>query len=134
MRAFLKSQPKTSEDIKCSKDCMIRSVALATDTKYSTVYQIMYKHGWRATRSNSKGKWEDQITNTLKELGYKFRKISYPALKGESRMTAEKMENTGIFILRMSRHVAAYKEGILMDTWDCSQKCVYFAWQISKIC
>ena len=31
MRAFLKTQPKTEEDIKCSKDCMIRSVAISTN-------------------------------------------------------------------------------------------------------
>ena len=134
MRAFLKSQPKTFEDIKSNKDCMIRSVSLATNTKYSTVYEIMHKNGWRATRRNSKGKWEDQILNTLTELGFEYKKISFPAVKGESRMTAEKMENTGTFILRMSRHVAAYNEGVLMDTWDCSQKCVYFAWKLTKIC
>jgi hypothetical protein len=132
MRAFLKTQPKTQEDIKCSKDCMIRSVAIATDTPYSKVHEIMYKYGWRATRSKSTGKWEDQVTNTLDELGFKYRKVSYPAVKGESRMTATTMVNSGTFILRMSRHVAAYKEGILMDTWDCSDKCVYFAWEISK--
>ncbi len=132
MKAFLKTQPKTSEDIKCSKDCMVRSVSIATDTPYSKVHEIMYKYGWRATRSKSVGKWEDQITNTLDELGFKYRKVSYPAVKGQSRMTANTMVNSGTFILRMSRHVAAYKEGILMDTWDCSDKCVYFAWEISK--
>ena len=133
MKAFLKTQPKTSEDIKCSKDCMVRSVSIATDTPYSKVHEIMYKYGWRATRSKSVGKWEDQITNTLDELGFKYRKVSYPAVKGQSRMTAIKMQNDGTFILRMSHHVAAYKEGILMDTWDCSDKCVYFAWEIKRI-
>lgn len=132
MKAFLKTQPKTAEDIKCSGDCMIRAVAIATDTAYTKVHEIMYRHGWRATRRNSKGNWEDQITNTLAELGFKYRKISYPAVKGQSRMTAGKMTNEGLFILRMSRHVAAYKNGILMDTWDCSDKCVYFAWEIFK--
>jgi hypothetical protein len=130
MKAFLKTQPKTSSDIKCDKDCMIRSVSIATDTPYSKVYEIMYKHGWRVSRKN--GNWEEQITNTLSELGFKYYKKSYPAVKGQSRMTATKMVNEGTFILRMSRHVAAYKEGILMDTWDCSDKCVYFAWEIFK--
>lgn len=132
MRAFLKTQPKTSEDIKCDSDCMIRSVAISTDTPYSKVHEIMYKNGWRANRSNSKGNWEDQITNTLNELGFKYRKVSYPAVKGKPRMTASKMVNHGTYILRVSKHVAAYKEGILMDTWDCSEKCVYFAWEIFK--
>ena len=132
MRAFLKTQPKTEEDIKCDKDCMIRSVAIATGTPYTKVHEIMYKNGWRATRRNSKGNWEDQVTETLTELGFKFRRISYPAVKGQSRMTARKMVNEGTYILRMSKHVAAYKEGILMDTWDCSDKCVYFAWEVWK--
>ena len=132
MRAFLKTQPKTEEDIKCDKDCMIRSVAIATDTPYNKVYETMYKNGWRTTRRNSKGNWEDQITKTLTELEFKFHKISYPAVKNQPRMTARKMINEGTYILRMSKHVAAYKEGILMDTWDCSDKCVYFAWKAWK--
>lgn len=130
MRAFLKTQPKTQEDIKCSKDCMVRSVSIATDTPYSTVHKIMYKHGWRATRNKSKGNWEDQITETLTELGFKYRKISYPAIRGKERMKATLMPNEGTYILRQSKHVVAYKDGILMDTWDCSNKCVYFAWEI----
>ncbi len=132
MRAFLKTQPKTEEDIKCSKDCMIRSVTIATNTPYTEVHKIMYKNGWRATRNKSKGNWEDQIIETLTELGFKYREISYPAVKGQSRMTATTMVNEGTYILRMSKHVAAYKDGVLMDTWDCSDSCVYFAWEVWK--
>ena len=132
MKAYLKTQPKTSKDIKCQNDCMIRSVAIATNTEYSKVHEIMYRYGWRASRGNSKGKWEDQITNTLTDLGFSYEKISYPAIKGQSRMTAKSMANEGTFILRMAGHVAAYKEGVLMDTYDCSYKCVYFSWKIFK--
>lgn len=132
MKAFLKTQPKTDSDIKCKNDCMIRSVAIATDTQYSKVYEIMYKYGWRASRKNSKGNWEDQITNTIQELGFKYRKVSFPAVRGKSRMTATNMVDEGIYILRIARHVAAYKQGFLLDTWDCSDKCVYFAWEIFR--
>lgn len=132
MRAFLKTQPKTEEDIKCNKDCMVRSVSIATDTPYSTVHKIMYSYGWRATRNKSVGNWEDQITKTLTELGFKYRRVSYPAVKGQGRMKATLMPNEGTYILRQSKHVVAYKDGILMDTWDCSEKCIYFAWKITK--
>jgi hypothetical protein len=91
---------------------MIRAVAIATNTPYIKVHEIMYSHGWRATRRSSKGDWQDQITNTLNELGFKYKKISYPAVKGQVRMTAQTMTNEGLFILRMSKHVAAYKNGI----------------------
>lgn len=132
MRAFLKVQPKTDSDIKCNKDCMIRAVAIATKEPYEKVHKIMYSFGWRATRSTSKGHWEDQITGTLKELGFTFERISFPAERGKSRMTAKSMNESGVYLLRMSKHIACLDNGILKDTWDCSAKCVYFAWKISK--
>jgi hypothetical protein len=40
------------------------------------------------------------------------------------------MTHEGTWILRSAKHVAAFNEGNLLDTWDCSDKCVYFAWLI----
>lgn len=132
MRAFLKVQPKTDSDIKCDKDCMIRSVSIATKEPYDKVHKIMYKLGWRANRNSSKGIWEHQVTETLKELGFKSNKISYTAERGKSRMTAKSMTENGTYILRMAKHVACLENGVLKDTWDCSNKCVYFAWEVYK--
>ena len=36
----------------------------------------------------------------------------------------------GSFILKLAHHVAAVEDGVLIDTWDCSDKCVYTAWQM----
>ena len=132
MKAFKRIQPKTSDDIKCGNDCMIRSVTLATGAPYNKVYELMYKLGWRTNRKTSKGNWEDQITKTLDELGFTTTKIKYPPIKGQSRMTAKTMPNTGNYILRIAKHVVNMNEGILQDTFDCSDKCVYFAWEITS--
>jgi len=132
MKAFKRIQPKTSDDIKSDKDCMVRSVTLATGESYSKVHELMYKCGWRATRKKSEGKWEDQILKTLDELGFKATKIAFPAVRGQKRMTAKTMTNDGTYILRVAKHVVCMSEGILLDTWDCSDKCVYFAWRIEK--
>ncbi len=132
MRGFLHRQPKTEDDIKCDKDCMIRCVVNVTGQPYKDIHKLMYDAGWRATRRKSKGNWEDQILTTLDKLGFKYEKISYPGIKGESRMTALKMSEVGSYILRVSKHVSVLKDGILMDTWDCSNKCVYFAWKVEK--
>jgi hypothetical protein len=129
MKAFIRTQPKTAEDIKSSKDCMIRSVTLATGSTYQDVHRIMYGHGWRASSRNSKD-WEKHITNTLEDLGFKWKRVAFPGVKGQSRMTARTMTHEGTWILRSAKHVAALKEGNLLDTWDCSDKCVYFAWFI----
>lgn len=123
-------QPKSSEDLKCSKDCMIRSVTIATGRSYNEVYQLMKARGWRTNRSRADKNWENQITDTLKELGFKATRHSFPGIKGQPRKTAFTMPSTGTWILRVSKHVACLKEGVLLDTFDCRSSCVYFAWEI----
>lgn len=132
---FKYTQPKTENDIKSNNDCMIRSVANATGASYAQVHEIMYKHGWRATRNISKGKWEEQMTKTLDELGFNAIRISFPSVKGQPRMTGnqlKKADKENTYIIRVARHVACIQEGVLKDTWDCGGKCVYFAWKIEK--
>jgi len=126
-------QPKGVNDIKSNRDCMVRAVSNVTGVEYSKVHKLMYENGWRATRRNSKGKWENQITKTLDELGFKYERISFPAIKGEKRMTPKilsDMDPNGKYIVRVSKHVSVLYSGELLDTWDCSDKCVYFAWKI----
>jgi hypothetical protein len=130
---FRYCQPKGAGDLKSSKDCMIRSVAIATGREYSEVYQIMKARGWRAKRSSSDKDWEGQITGTLKELGFKATRHSFPGIKGQPRKTAMTMPSAGTWILRVSKHVACLKDGVLLDTFDCRESCVYFAWEIQPI-
>lgn len=127
---FQYTQPKGEGDIKCPKDCMIRAVSNLTDKPYKLVHSIMYRHGWRANRSNSHGHWEDQLTKTLDELGVYYKKVKFPAIKGQKRMTAKSLDESKSYIIRVSKHVACLKKGVLMDTYDCSDKCVYFAFEI----
>jgi len=112
---------------------MVRAVSNVTGVEYSKVHKLMYENGWRATRRNSKGKWENQITKTLDELGFKYERISFPGIKGEKRMTSKilsDMDPNGKYIVRVSKHISVLYSGKLLDTWDCSDKCVYFAWKI----
>jgi len=132
---FQKTQPKTTEDIKSNYDCMIRSVAIATGADYAQVHKLMYGFGWRASRRRSKGKWEEQITKTLDALGFKATRISYPAVKGQPRMTGNQLKSEdkdNTYIIRVAKHVACIQEGTLKDTWNCGGKCVYFAWKVEK--
>ena len=130
---FKYTQPKGQEDIRCSGDCMVRAVTNITKGDYSKIHKLMYGHGWRASRRNSKDKWENQITKTLDDLGFRYERVSFPGVKGESRMTGKtlaKIDPNGRYIIRVSKHVAALDGGKLLDTWDCSDKCVYFAWKL----
>ena len=128
-------QPKKEGEIKCNKDWMVGAVCNITKESYENVHRIMYGHGWRASRNSSKCNWEDQITKTLADLGFSWTRISFPGVKGEKRMTAQKLSELNPskkYIIRVSKHVSALDQGYLLDTWDCSSKCVYFAWEIFK--
>jgi hypothetical protein len=130
---FKYTQPKGEKDIKCNGDCMVRAVTNITKEDYNKVHKIMYGHGWRASRGSSKGKWEEQITKTLDELGFKFKRISFPGVKGQNRMTGKELSMSNPnsrYIIRVSKHVSVLDCGKLLDTWDCSDKCVYFVWEI----
>lgn len=130
---FQFTQPKGENDIKSGVDCMVRAVTNITKEEYTKVHKIMYGHGWRASRRSSKGNWEDHITKTLDDLGVKYERISFPGVKGQSRMTGKQLASldpNGKYIIRVSKHVAALDCGKLLDTWDCSDKCVYFVWKI----
>jgi len=130
---FEHTQPKGKNDIKCDSDCMVRAITNVTKEDYSKVHKIIYGHGWRASRRNSKNGWEKQITKTLDDLGVKWERVSFPAIKGKKRMTTKKLAQinpNGKYIVRVAKHVSVLDNGKLLDTWDCSSKCVYFAWKI----
>lgn len=58
---------------------------------------------------------------------------SYQAQKGCWRMTGEEFARrhpTGNYLLRMAHHLTCCIDGIIYDTWDCSEKCVYCSWRI----
>jgi len=129
---FKHTQPKTEKDIKCDGDCMVRAVTIITNSEYNKVHKLMYNNGWRASKKTDK-LWENQITSTLNNLGFSYERISFPAIKGENRMTSKtlaKIDPEGKYIVRVSKHVSVLDNGVLLDTWDCSDKCVYFAWKI----
>ena len=37
----------------------------------------------------------------------------------------------GSYILNMAKHLSCCVDGVIYDTWDCSDKCVYTAYRIS---
>lgn len=58
----------------------------------------------------------------------KTEKLSFPAIAGNSRMNGKKfceIYPKGNFILRMANHWSCCCDGVIYDTWDCSEKCVY---------
>ena len=68
----------------------------------------------------------------VKKKGYT--KLSFPAVKGEPRMNGKRFCKTfptkGRYILRVAGHLSCCIDGVIYDTWDCSEKCVYNAYKV----
>lgn len=127
-------------------DCVVRAIAIATETPYQTVYDELEK----SNHSHMLGS-NDRVAKKLAARGTtprngNFRKVYelYLATKGwvfhptmsigsgcKVHMRAEELP-AGRIIVRLSKHVAAVIDGVLQDTHDCTRegtRCVYGYYQ-----
>jgi hypothetical protein len=111
-------------------DCTVRALSAARDIPYAqafdVIYRLMGKHRSICIRL-------PEFLDSDKEVLGVIRKISFPAQRGQDRMTAVQFAKRfpqGRYILQLAHHVAAMVDGVLLDVWDCSGKCVYTAWEI----
>lgn len=112
-------------------DCVKRAISKTADIDYMEVQRMLnqYKKVSGAKVFNDLHKnVEPIIENTLNG-----RKMSFPAVKGQPRMNGERFCEAypkGKFILQMANHLTACVDGVIYDIWDCSEKCVYKAWEL----
>lgn len=111
-------------------DCVKRAIAKATDMDYMEVSRELnrYKKITGAKAYNSDRNCFKYVENVLKA-----KKLSFPAEKGKSRMNGIMFCAThpkGRYILNMAGHWSCCVDGVIYDTWDCSEKCVYTAYEI----
>lgn len=111
-------------------DCVKRAIALASDTDYMETQRALnrYKKVSHSVEFNERKNIYGYLENVLHA-----KRMSFPAETGKPRMNGErfaKMYPTGRYVLNMAGHITACVDGIIYDTWDCSEKCVYNAWQI----
>lgn len=133
---YIYSQPKTKNDSPYDVDCMVRCVVHATNIPYRTVYRIMRLHGW--SHNGFRSHWKVILKNTLSDFGYTGEVIKLPPSKIKNRkiLTCSEFITLyphGIFITNMYAHVSCVRDGIILDTWDCSKYCVYNAFEIIKL-
>lgn len=112
-------------------DCVKRAIAGATGISYEEVSLELNRHKkiTRCEKFNDNKNWKSFVENILKG-----KKLSFPAVSGEPRMNGTRFcekFNKGSYILRMAGHLSCCIDGVIYDTWDCSEKCVYNAWKIN---
>ena len=114
-------------------DCVVRAIAIATGTPYQEVYDALFalnktqRGKLRGASPRDGGTKTATIRKYLSSLGWEF----VPTMDFGSGCTVHlKSEELpqGTLIVRLSKHLAAVKDGVLHDTYDCSRggtRCVY---------
>lgn len=116
---------------KLVRDCVKRAITKVTGASYEEVSLSLNRHKkiTKCEKFNDNKNWKSYVENVLCGI-----KLSFPAISGESRMNGKRFceeHKKGKYILRMAGHLTCCIDGIIYDTWDCSEKCVYNAWKIN---
>jgi len=101
-------------------DCVVRAISTAMNKEYMECRRELnqLKRDWKFTS------YKDT------EFLYKYFKVKgQPRIKG-SDFTL--LHPTGTYVLKMAGHVTVCKDGLILDTWDCTYRSVYTAWEITK--
>ena len=108
-------------------DCQVRALITASGMGYAEAWDVLYR---------LQGKYRTcgfDLCYYLErgELGA-GKTMSFPAERGKSRMTAGEFAEKhpkGSYVLRQAHHVVAVEDGIVYDTFDCTDRCVFRAWR-----
>ena len=129
MYKFLNVHPK---GLRVS-DCVKRAITTTTGMDYMEVQRELnrFKKITGASKFNADRNCDKYVEQVLKA-----KKVSFQAVKGQPRMNGERFCKAfpkGHYILRMAGHWSSCIDGVIYDTWDCSEKCVYNAWEINPV-
>lgn len=126
MYQFLNVHPEG----KLVPDCVKRAITTAAQMDYHEVQLELNRHKklTGAKTFNEDKNWKSYVENVLNGV-----KLSFPAKAGKPRMNGErfcKAYPKGRYILNMAGHLSCCVDGIIYDTWDTRNKCVYTAYEI----
>lgn len=129
MYQFLNVHPEG----KLVPDCVKRAITKTADMDYHEVQLQLNRHKklTGAKTFNEDKNWKSFVENVLNGT-----KMSFPATKGMPRMNGErfcKAYPRGRYILSMAGHLSCCIDGVIYDTWDCSERCVYQAYKIVPV-
>ena len=120
-------------------DCAVRAVAIAAEISYQEAYDLINRHSKnekpskRRKRKSSSRTGVHRVTfhKVMEELGWSWT----PTMQIGSGCTVHVREDelpSGRLILNLSKHYAAFLDGVLQDTYDDSRngkRCVYGYWR-----
>jgi hypothetical protein len=120
-------------------DCVVRAIAIATKIPYKEVYRGINTvakrenaNSRRRYRSNARtGVYRDTYTKYLSSLGWKWTPTMGIGSGCKVHLHPDELPS-GRLVLSLSKHMAAFIDGVLHDAEDTSRggrRCVYGYWR-----
>jgi hypothetical protein len=107
-----------------ARDCVTRAIAIATGQPYKRVYNEIFKMQGYTPRN---GVFRKIYEKYLKNLGWSWKPTMLVGQGCKVHLKKDELPD-GTIIVRLSRHLAAVQDGVVMDTFDCTRegrRCVY---------
>ena len=125
-------------------DCVTRAIAIASGRPYQEIFDRLAEG--HATQRRSKRERQSQsrtgcktalhgiftkrkwFKDYMKELGFEWTATMGIGTGCQVHVRADELPTEGRLVLKLSKHSAAYVDGVLRDTYDCSRdgtRCVY---------
>lgn len=111
-------------------DCVIRALCTALNDSWENTYRNLVDYSIRQGLMCTEKR---AFTFYLNAKGYKMEKM--PKRGDNTRYTVQQFANEiakpkTVYILNLANHLTVIKDGVLLDTWNCSQKYVGNYWVI----
>jgi hypothetical protein len=110
-------------------DCVVRAISTATQTDYMETRRVLNR------KKRELGYTSYKDTKFLYDNFKSYPRLIFKAIKGDPRIKGSdftELHPKGTYILKMAGHITACVDGVILDTWDCSYRSVYTAWEIKK--
>ena len=100
-------------------DCCVRAICNATGKDYKEVYNELKKlnNGVSCRNGTPKKVWKKYLEN----IGW--RKVSCSGIGQSERihLNENELPSKGTYIVQVSKHLTCVKDGVLIDTYDCTR-------------
>lgn len=111
-------------------DCVKRAITKVTDKDYMEVQRELnrYKKKTGTSKFNNRDNWSPYLEEELGAIPIKM-----TPQKGQRRFDGHTFPEAfpkGRYIIQMAGHLTCCIDGVIYDTWDCRNKCIYKAWRV----
>ena len=109
----------------CTNDCVKRAIVVVTGKDYETVTREL--NAYKAVTGA-------KAFNSIKNLRYVQDVLKAKKIPLDSNLTVEafcEKHTTGRYVVDIDEHWSACVDGCIYDTWDCGNKTINFAYEVS---